>query len=234
MKYIGSKSRIAKEILPIILAGRKEGQYYVEPFVGGANSMQFVIGNRIGADSNKYLISFWRAVQSGFTPRKISKEEYKEIKENPDFYREECVFWAGVGCSYSGKWFGGYAGDTKTKIGERKYIDEALKNLDKQRSLLDGVEFVHADYQNLKIPAESIIYCDPPYQSTLGYKDEINHDSFWNWVRDKSKEGHHIFVSEYQAPKDFKEVWSKEVGSSLSANGKIGGRKASVEKLFTI
>lgn len=35
MKYLGSKARIAKEILPIILKDRKVGQYYVEPFVGG-------------------------------------------------------------------------------------------------------------------------------------------------------------------------------------------------------
>ena len=35
MQYLGGKTRIAKEILPIILADRKEGQYFVEPFCGG-------------------------------------------------------------------------------------------------------------------------------------------------------------------------------------------------------
>ena len=35
MKYQGSKRRIAKDILPIILRDRKNGQFYVEPFVGG-------------------------------------------------------------------------------------------------------------------------------------------------------------------------------------------------------
>ena len=29
MQYLGSKSRIAKEILPLILADRKEGQYFL-------------------------------------------------------------------------------------------------------------------------------------------------------------------------------------------------------------
>ena len=43
-----------------------------------------------------------------------------------------------------------------------------------------------------------------------------------------------IFVSEYNAPDDFKCVWQKEAKSSLSANGKIGGNKISVEKLFKI
>ena len=40
MKYMGSKARIAKHILPMILKNRKEGQCYVEPFVGAANIRQ--------------------------------------------------------------------------------------------------------------------------------------------------------------------------------------------------
>ena len=47
MKYMGSKARIAKYILPIILKDRKEGQCYVEPFVGGANMIDKVDGQRI-------------------------------------------------------------------------------------------------------------------------------------------------------------------------------------------
>ena len=35
-------------------------------------------------------------------------------------------------------------------------------------------------------------------------------------------------------PSDFICIWEKEVKSSLSANGKIGGSKNSVEKLFTL
>lgn len=48
MKYMGSKARHAKELLPIILKDRKPGQWYVEPFVGGANMIDKVDGNRIG------------------------------------------------------------------------------------------------------------------------------------------------------------------------------------------
>lgn len=50
MKYMGSKNRIAKYILPIILKDRKECQWYVEPFVGGCNTIDKVVGNRIGSD----------------------------------------------------------------------------------------------------------------------------------------------------------------------------------------
>ena len=37
MKYMGSKARFTKEILPIILKDRKPEQWYVEPFAGGMN-----------------------------------------------------------------------------------------------------------------------------------------------------------------------------------------------------
>ena len=60
MKYMGSKNRIAEHILPIILKDRKENQYYVEPFVGGANMIDKVNGLRIGADINPYLIELFK------------------------------------------------------------------------------------------------------------------------------------------------------------------------------
>ena len=56
MKYMGSKNRIAKYILPIMLESRTKGMTWVEPFVGGANMIDKVDGERIGADLNKYLI----------------------------------------------------------------------------------------------------------------------------------------------------------------------------------
>ena len=55
MKYMGSKNRIAKEILPIMLE-KRENRTWVEPFVGGANMIDKVQGKRIGADINPYLI----------------------------------------------------------------------------------------------------------------------------------------------------------------------------------
>ena len=57
MKYLGSKNRIAKNILPIMIKNRKDGQFWVEPFVGGANMIDKVSGNRIGSDSNEYVIA---------------------------------------------------------------------------------------------------------------------------------------------------------------------------------
>ena len=80
---MGSKARHAKEILPIILADREEGQWYVEPFVGGANVIDKVDGNRLGSDINPYVISIYNSLNNGWEPPKeISEDTYKQIKKN--------------------------------------------------------------------------------------------------------------------------------------------------------
>lgn len=233
MKYMGSKNRFAKELLPIILKDRTHEQWYIEPMVGGANIIDKVDGNRLGSDFNEYLTEMWLALTSGWTPKEhYTKDEYIDIKNNKENYPKYLVGYVGINCSYSGKWFGGYAGITQTKGGVRDYQIEAFKNVTKQLKNLRDVVFQYSDYKNLRIPKNSVIYCDPPYEGTTKYKDDFNHTEFWEWCRTKAKEGHKVFVSEYNAPKDFKCVWEKQVKSSLSANGKIGGNKISTEKLF--
>lgn len=74
MIYMGSKRRIAEQILTLILEGRKEGQYYVEPFCGGCNTIDKVPGNRIANDSNPYLIAMWEALSGGVGPAKDHKQ----------------------------------------------------------------------------------------------------------------------------------------------------------------
>ena len=81
MKYMGSKAKIAKELLPIILSERKENQYYIEPFCGGCNSLCLVNGNRIGNDKNIYLIEMWKALTTGSSfPKTITRELYSDVR----------------------------------------------------------------------------------------------------------------------------------------------------------
>lgn len=236
MKYMGSKARIAKEILPIILKDRKQNQWYIELMAGGCNMIDKVSGNRIANDNNFYLIELLKkVVYENWIPEKISRELYSKIKLDKEKYPAYLVGWIGFNCSYSGKFFGGYAGETKTKINTiRDYQQEAINNILKQVENLKGAIFKNEEYYNLNIPPKSIVYADPPYKKTTGYQCKFDYDYFWNYIRLLSKNGHSVFVSEYVAPSDFICVWQKEVNSSLSANGKAGGNKKSIEKLFTI
>lgn len=230
MIYLGSKNRIAKDLLHIILQTRRPKQVYVEPFVGGCNLIDKVTGPRIANDVNPYLIAMWKALVSGWTPKYYSRDEYYKIKAAPNAYPAHVVGWVGFNCSYSGKWFGGYVGKVTTKGGVRDYQKEALKNTLKQVPALVGVQFKNVSYDQLKLPPKSLVYCDPPYEGVTGYGIQFDNAAFWQWCRTIARAGHTVFVSEYQAPKDFTCVWSRDVKSTLSS----GYSKVSTEKLFTL
>lgn len=233
MKYMGSKAKIAKELLPLILNGRGNA-VYVEPFCGGCNMIDKVSGPRIAADINPYLIALFKAVVSGSIPPTMNRDCYNHIRANKGLYEDWLVGWAGFGCSYSGKFFAGYAGVVNTKGGVRDYMSEARNALLKQAELLAGVSFNCASYHELNIPNNAIVYCDIPYIGTTEYANPFNHGAFYDWARERAKAGNKVFVSEYTMPEDFTCIWEKEVVSSLSANGKAGASKASVERLFCI
>ena len=226
MKYMGSKNRIAKHILPIILKDRKENQYYVEPFVGGANMIDKVNGLRIGTDINPYLIELFKGLQKGRAlifdiPKTLydkARTEYNNKTTNEfDLFT---IAWIGYMASANGRFFeGGYSGISKTKIGtSRNYINESISNIQKQVSRIQNIHFVCSSYENLDIPKNSIIYCDIPYKDTTQYSSSknFNYDNFWNWCRDMSKKGHQVFVSEYIAPDDFECIWEMKVTNSMN------------------
>lgn len=232
---MGSKRRIAKHILPIILKGREEWQYYVEPFCGGCNVIDKVTGNRIASDSNPYLIRMWQSLIDGWNPpMKIERGYYTDVREcynnKSDTYPPHYVGWVGFMGSYNGRFFdGGYSGySVKIKCGYRDYIGEAIQNTMQQVPALQGVTFLNKDYRYLVLPSCSIIYCDPPYRGVKKYSYSINHDDFWQWCRDKVAEGHKVFVSEYNAPNDFVCVWEQPVKTAINQTV----TKQATEKLF--
>lgn len=247
MKYLGSKSRFVKQILEIVLDGKEHNQWYVEPFAGGMNVICEVQGFRIANDVNHYLIELWKRLVAGWVPEPITRDEYYRVKENQSNYPDYYVGWVGFNCSYSGKWWGGFAGKTTTKIGTiRDYQDEAIRNVTRQAKKMSGVVFRSGQYFDLPIPHNSVVYCDPPYADTTGYADNLDggftsaqqkrsaQDLFWDWVRNITRLGNKVFVSEYKAPGDFECVWEQKAKSSLSANGRHGGNKVSTEKLFRL
>ena len=232
MRYLGSKARISKEILPLILADRKEGQYFVEPFCGGCNVTDKVSGNRIANDYNEYLIAMFVGLLSGEKyPEQIDHELFDDVKEcfrsGSDKYDLGFMGWVGFVASYRGKFCSGYTGTTPGRNGTyRDRVSEAARNITRQIPKLRGVEFRSGDYKDLQIPEESIIYCDPPYMGTAGYAKGLNHDEFWQWCRERVYDGHKVYISEYRAPDDFICIWEKDIPISF------GNNKKTIEKLF--
>jgi len=230
---MGSKSRHAKELLLIILKDRRQGQYYVEPFVGGANMIDKVDGRRLGGDSNEYLIEALKLIRDNpaSIPRVITENMYDVMRANKKI--NGLTGFTAFAMSFGGKFFGGYRRDvagTKGCIKNMETQTRRSRNSALKQSLkLKNVGLHHSDYLTLSIPSKSIIYCDPPYAGTTKYRDSFDHSIFWGWCRKKVIEGHSVFISEYAAPNDFICVWDKKVNSSLTMQT---GSKKNVERLF--
>lgn len=237
MKYMGSKSRFAKAIYAKICElSPRNGRAWVEPFAGGMNMICEVPhedGPRYANDLNRYVIALFKhLVDCKNLPEFIEKEEHGKIMKNKEAFDDWFVGYVGFCCAYNGV-FGTYAGRSNTKVGTvRDYQDESKRHVLKQSLKMKEVWYCNASYDQIKIPKNSVIYCDPPYQNTTGYGVEFNHAEFWNWVRQVSKE-HDVFVSEYNAPEDFECVWQSEAVSSLRAASGAGS-KFSIEKLFRL
>jgi len=231
MVFQGSKDRLKKWILPIMLKDRVDDQYFVEPFVGGCNSLCHVPNPRIGSDLNPYLIAMWGDLQRG---RKFDKEISREMyNKERQLFRDgtstdlALTGYIGFNGSYGGRFFdGGYAKPS----GTRNYPLERYNNIMKQVPLIQGIEFAECSYQNLDIPPKSIIYCDIPYKGTKQYINSatFDYEKFYTWCRMKTSLGHTVYVSEYRMPEGFTEVWHKELKVGL----KQDNSKVNVERLF--
>ena len=120
----------------------------------------------------------------------------------------------GFGCSFGGKWFGGYARN-KTNT---NYALQSKKSLLKDMNTLMDAEFICEDYRNVVLPDNCVIYADPPYNGTTGYgKEKFDSEAFWEYIREISKE-HLVFVSEQTAPSDFICIWEKPFTRTLDVN----------------
>ena len=90
MRYVGSKNKLSKELVPIIQSYIDEDtRGYLEPFVGGANIIdKIVCDNKIGVDSHEELIELLKYSQENWDklPERILEDEYIKVKNNKENY----------------------------------------------------------------------------------------------------------------------------------------------------
>ena len=93
-----------------------------------------------------------------------------------------------------------------------RHITQSLESIN------NGVLLSNLSYEEVPIENDSVIYCDPPYKNTNTYLDEFNHEKFYEWLRDYRKKNQQVFISEYQMPDDFFEVYYTERHEIMSTN----------------
>ncbi len=237
---MGSKSRIAKYIVPIIQKYINDNHitHYWEPFVGGANIIDKIqCEKKFASDVNEYLIELYKNLDRiQELPILVSKEHYSDVRTcyntKSDKFEKWYIGAIGFLASYNGRFFdGGYSGIVHTKADTiRNYYDEAKRNLISQIPDLQDIKWACKDYREIKEIHNYMIYCDIPYKDVKQYNTSKNfdYDAFWQWVRDKSK-NNIVVVSECQAPEDFKCIWQQEITRTVDNTKRV----KSIEKLFT-
>lgn len=234
MQYLGGKSRAAKHIVPVIASRAGGRTRWVEPFVGSAAVSEVAtthFDEMILSDVHEDLILMWQdAVAGRVFPTDVSEKEYRELRDSePSALRG----FVGHGCSFGGKWFGGYA---RGSVG-RNYASAASRSLMSMTPDLSRATFLRRDYRDCTpdIDANTVVYCDPPYAGTTGYKgtDPFDHSEFWSTCRTWADAGALVFVSEYSCPGEVGLcVWSRQQNNGV---GKLGTAKSRpIEKLFQI
>ena len=102
---------------------------------------------------------------------------------------------------------------------------QQLERLERLERFPDHV--YNLEYQNVPINTpleETVIYCDPPYKGTGKYKQDVDHEDFYKWVKDCK---YPVFVSSYDF--ELSCVMGIETRSTMSSTN--NSTKAT-EKLF--
>src|SRR5690606_1801606 len=103
MRYMGGKTRIAKQIAAVIDQYREPGQLVWDAFCGGLSvSVELAkTGPVLSSDGCKPLISCYQAILAGWDPPiEVSKETWQASKLLPD--TDPMKAFCGFGCSFAG------------------------------------------------------------------------------------------------------------------------------------
>ena len=145
----------------------------------------------------------------------------KDIKKHHNEYKDKYI-----------KWY--IKNVQKNKFcGEKINTDlSRLQSLERLQSLqslqrLERLEISQKSYDEVEIKPNSIIYCDIPYENTMGYKSgDFDFKKFYDWASNQTEL---VFISSYHISDDrFVEVdgWNKTMLFSPTTN------TTGIERLF--
>ena len=245
--YHGGKSKLGKQISQHInfvcqMLREEQGMTikgYCEPFCGMAGVYQHIpalfedsckkLTYKAG-DTNESVIKMWQRAQKGWKPPTIStQEEYDRLK---DAAPSALKGYIGHQYSFGGQFLMGYA----PKYGKTVDSSKASSRVQNISKILQDVKFTHGDYTQFSTLKGYVIYCDPPYENTSQrYKNtkdkySFNTEDFFEWCRVMVRNKNVIFLSSYQAPKDFIEIMSS--GHKLTGVIHSNADKKRTEKLY--
>lgn len=249
--YQGSKNQIVEEIIEFLPRGKR-----LVDLCGGGFAVTHCAMLR--SKWNKYLYNEYNSLlvelikrsikgeynYEVFTPRWISREEFKELKEKDSYVK---YVW-----SFSNNGDDYLCGKDKEEMVKSlhnyvvykikdEYIENNYEDIDKYvvsedisnrrkelgryfkeitgerkpQEQLERLEITNKSYEEYEYEEGDVVYIDPPYENTKGYNNEgFDHQKFYDWVASRDYE---VYFSSYEISdtKRFKKVWCKEKRSLM-------------------
>lgn len=210
MRYLGGKSRIARQIAAVINAERGTRLLW-DPFCGGLASAAALGGELLCSDVHADLIALYRAVQADPTCLdwipELTQEDYAWAKANADALDPATRAFVGFGCSFRGQWFRGRAEPRPNQQGTIYSVMEGSrrwlkKHVPAMRATFSVADFLQPCDRTWVARVSPYIYLDPPYHGTQGYTGvpAFDHEAFEYRVCEWADAGAVCWVSEYDFP----------------------------------
>lgn len=224
--YHGGKQKkglvIAQTIIDYLNKHQNTSSVYIEPFCGmlGVFYPMFIKSKTnftkfIASDVSLSVIQMWQELLQGWTPPSIvTREEFRALKYNGT--SSALKGFVGHQFSFGGSYFSSF---------QKPFSQQKSVNRVKQMALtMSSPEFPkitplfnacdYLDY-TLENTSNAVIYCDPPYNSTVCYyynderkRPKFNTNEFWNWVLQLAQQNT-LFVSEFSIPPKFENYFDK-------------------------
>ena len=177
----------------------------------GNNGIDYIYGSEI----EEYKHDFHRAV----------------FENKPEMLRKYGIHLNLSPCEEALKRYHDYSVQIKRFLAESKTRKYDLENFERLQALerlesLYRLQSLQSHYEDVPIPTNALIYCDPPYNSTnCGKYKGFDSNRFYEWAEKQDN----IFISEYEMPEPFIPIWQTEKTVLSAANTNL----KTVEKLYT-
>lgn len=217
MQYLGGKARLGKHLVAAMdFAGCDR---FSEPFVGGFNIIPHIPEGIQCAASDQCpgLIAMYRALQDGWLPpESLSEQSYKEIRKFGDIHDPIWAF-AGYGCSFGGKLWGGYARNGRGD----DYAAQCRRSLIKKIPHIERTIFACCDFDEHYPRHSAVVYCDPPYRMSTGYSGRrFDSGLFERYCTLAAQQGNRVYVSEFEGAYEWPVAWRRERNLDMPSRAK--------------
>ena len=150
----------------------------------------------------------------------------KDIKKHHNEYKDKYIKWYIKNVQDNN-----FCGKINTDLSRLQHLErlknlQRLEHLERLKAYKQSLEISQKSYDEVEIKPNSVIYCDIPYENTMGYKSgDFDFKKFYDWASNQTEL---VFISSYHISDDrFVEVdgWNKTMLFSLT-------NATGIERLF--